>query len=146
MQPGVDYIGVGVGGLIVNEKDETLLMKRGLKSRNLIGYWNRPGGIIEFGENSRNAICREIREEFGVEVEILGAFGTDETFLTEEKQHWVSIQYVCRITQGNPKNMEPDKVDEIGWFPLTKLPEPHHATLALWAETYLREKNRFWKN
>src|SRR3989338_1504680 len=47
---GVDYIGVGVGVLIVNDKNETLLMKRGPKCRNLVGYWNRPGGTMEFGE------------------------------------------------------------------------------------------------
>ena len=146
MEPGVDYIGVGAGGLIVNKKDETLLMKRGAKSRNLVGYWNRPGGVLDFGEKSEDGLRREIREELGVEVEILGAFGTDETVLIQEKQHWISIQYVCHITKGIPKIMEPDKTDALGWFPLTNLPEPHHATLEHWAKTYLRERSRFWKN
>ncbi len=146
MQPGTDYIGVGAGGLIVNEKDETLLMKRGSKSRNLVGYWNRPGGVIEFWEKSEDALCREILEELDVEVEILGKLDTAESFLSDDKQHWISLQYVCRITKGTPKIMEPDKADELAWFPLMKLPEPCAPSLLICAQQYLKERNRFWKN
>src|SRR3989338_897504 len=102
IKPGVDYIGVGVGALIVNEKNETLLMKRGAKSRNLVGYWNKPGGVLEFGENPEDAVRREVLEEMGVEVEILGKLEGTASFLPKEKQHWVSLQFVCRITKGTP--------------------------------------------
>ncbi|MEK7615707.1 MAG: NUDIX hydrolase [Patescibacteria group bacterium] len=87
MEPGIDYIGVGVGALIVNEKDETLLMKRGPKSRNLIDYWNKPGGVLEFGENPDDAVYREVFEEMGVEIEILGKLESTASFLQKEKQH-----------------------------------------------------------
>lgn len=34
MKKGVDYIGVGVGAIILNDKGEVFLAKRGLKAKN----------------------------------------------------------------------------------------------------------------
>ncbi len=137
LQPGKDYVGVGVGVLIVNDKEETLLMKRGPKSRNLVGYWNKPGGTLEFGEKSEETAKREIKEELGVDIEILGKLETTEAFLEKDQQHWISIQYVAKIVGGTPRICEPDKTTEIAWFPLAKLPEPHSPTLGYSIQSYL---------
>src|SRR3989338_11686814 len=118
---GKDYIGVGCGALIVNDRGETLLLKR--KSRNEIGKWCKPGGTVEYGETVEDAVRREIKEEFGVEIELLEPLGFTNLFLPEEKEHWVAFHYLARIVKGEPKNMEPEKIEEIRWFPLDKLPE-----------------------
>jgi peptidase E len=40
MKKGIDYIGVGAGAMIFNEKGEVFLAKRGPKSRNEAGKWD----------------------------------------------------------------------------------------------------------
>lgn len=45
--------------------------------------------------------------------------------LTDEKQHWVPTCFIASIPAGQePKVMEPDKCDAMGWFGLDNLPEP----------------------
>ena len=65
---GCDCIGVGCGVFIINDKSETLLLKRSRKSKNEAGFWNKPGGAVEFGETIDDSIRREIREELDVEL------------------------------------------------------------------------------
>ena len=70
MKRGVDYIGVGVGAIIVDDKGRVFLAKRGAKAQNERGLWEFPGGAVEFGETLRDALKREIREEYGVTIEV----------------------------------------------------------------------------
>jgi 8-oxo-dGTP diphosphatase len=123
MKKGVDHIGVGVGAIIYDRDNRIFLAKRGKKSRNESGKWEFPGGCVEFGETLEHALAREIREEYGFEIEILSLLGVVNHILPEEKQHWVSPSFICRITMGTPVIREPDKCDEIGWFSLGHLPE-----------------------
>lgn len=42
--------------------------------------WQLPKGIIDEGESSKDAAVREVREEGGVEVELLEKLGTSQYF------------------------------------------------------------------
>lgn len=123
MKPGVDYIGVGCGALIINDKNETLLIKRGAKSKNQVGFWSKPGGAVEFGENVEDAVKREIMEELGIEIELVKFLGFTNHIIKEENQHWATFDFLAKIVRGEPKNMEPEKIEEIKWFNLENLPE-----------------------
>lgn len=138
MTPGIDYIGVGCGALIINDKNETLLLKRGKNSRNQAGYWSKPGGAVEFGEKIEDAIKREIKEELGAEIELIKLLGFTNHIMKEEKQHWLSVSYLAKIIKGEPENMEPDKHDEIGWFSFDNLPEKLTETTSELVEEYLK--------
>ncbi|MBI2889082.1 MAG: NUDIX domain-containing protein [Candidatus Liptonbacteria bacterium] len=140
MEPGKDYIGVGCGALIVNDCGETLLLKR--KNRNEIGMWCKPGGAVEYGETVEDAVRREVKEEFGVEIELLESLGFTNQILPAEKEHWVAFHYLARITKGKPRNCEPDKTKEFGWFPIDKLPEPLTQTTREPVEMYLKLYNK----
>ncbi len=138
MTPGIDYIGVGCGALIINDKNETLLLKRGAKSRNQAGFWSKPGGTVEFGEKIEDAIKREIKEEFGVDIELIKFLGFTNHIIKEENQHWLSVSYLARIIKGEPKNMEPEKHDEIGWFSFDDLPDKLTQTTGELIEEYVK--------
>ena len=47
MKPGLDFIGIGCGAFILNDKKEVLLSRRTALSRNEAGRWAVPGGKIE---------------------------------------------------------------------------------------------------
>lgn len=118
MKPGVDHIGVGVGAAILNDQGKLFIAKRGKKAKNERGKWEIPGGSVEFGETLEQALKREVKEEYGIEIEVLELLGVCDHFIPDEQQHWVSPTYLCKITKGTPKILEPDKCEEIGWFSL----------------------------
>jgi len=123
LKPGKDFVGVGVGVMIRNDAGEMLLGLRSSNSRNEAGKWTSPGGCVEFGETLENAVIRETREEFGIEVEVVGLLKLFNHLLPDEKQHWVNPLFEAKIVKGVPKIMEPDKILELKWFPLKNLPE-----------------------
>ncbi len=124
MKPGVDFIGVGVGAVIVDPLGRLFLAKRGEKAKNERGCWEFPGGSVEFGETLADALKREMREEYGVKILVGHLLDVVDHILPQENQHWVSPTYICRITRGEPRIIEPEKCAEIGWFAPSEVPEP----------------------
>ena len=118
MKPGIDYIGVGVGAAIFNSQGKLFITLRGKKAKNERGKWEIPGGSVEFGETFEQAIKREIKEEHAIEIEIIELLGICDHIIPDEKQHWVSPTYICKISKGTPRIVEPLKCAEIGWFTL----------------------------
>ena len=121
MKRGIDYIGVGIGAVIVNDEGKYLLTKRGGKAKNEKGKWEVPGGGIEFGENMHDAIKREVMEELGIEIEIFDHLPPVDHIIPDEGQHWITSGVISRITAGEPTIMEPEKCDEIGWFSIDEM-------------------------
>jgi mutator protein MutT len=114
---------VGVGAIIVDDDGRVFLAKRGPKAKNERGLWEFPGGSVEFGETLRDALAREIREEYGVTIEVGDLLTVTDHILPEENQHWVSPSYICRVIEGEPAILEPEKCSAIGWFALDEIPD-----------------------
>jgi 8-oxo-dGTP diphosphatase len=123
MKRGIDYIGVGVGAVIVNDQGQLFLARRGPQAKNERGLWEFPGGSVEFGETLADALRREIREEYGVEIEVGELLDVADHILPDEGQHWVSPSFICTITSGEPTIRETAKCTEIGWFALDEMPD-----------------------
>jgi 8-oxo-dGTP diphosphatase len=121
MEKGKDYIGVGVGAIIFNENKEILLLLR--KRPPEAGYWSIPGGKVELFETIEDTIKREVKEELNVETEIIELMGVTNHIVLEEGVHWVAPTFLVRILSGHIKNMEPEKHQDIKWFPVANLPE-----------------------
>ena len=123
MKRGIDYIGVGVGAIIVNNQGRLFLARRGPKAKNERGLWEFPGGSVEFGETMAAALQREIREEFGIEITVGKLLDVVDHILKAEGQHWISPTFLCAIAAGEPHIMEPEKCAEIGWFRPDEIPQ-----------------------
>lgn len=113
---GREVIGVGAGALLLNEKKQVLLSLRGPLAKNERGKWEIPGGQVEFGETLEEGLKREVKEELGIEIEIVEMLDVYNHILPDEHQHWVSPTFVCRIVKGKPTIMEPGKSDRVAWF------------------------------
>ena len=122
LKRGIDYIGVGVGAIIVDEDGRLFLSRRGQKAKNERGLWEFPGGSVEFGEKLADALQREMREEYGIEIVVGELLDVVDHILPEEGQHWVSPTFICRIASGEPTVKEPGKCAGIGWFAPDALP------------------------
>jgi len=130
MREGIDYIGVGVGAVIVNDKNKILLSKRGKDAKNEKGKWEYPGGSVEFGDTLRDTIKREIKEELGVEIELFEQLPSIDHFIPEENQHWITNAFIARIVKGVPQILEPDKCEEISWFSLEEIKKKQDLSIA----------------
>ena len=121
MKIGKDCIGVGVGAFILNDNNELLLQKRAVPAEK--GYWCIPGGRLEMFELLEDAVVRETKEETDLDVEVVKLMGICNHIIPDENVHWVSASYLCKIINGIPKIMEPDKATDMKWFNLDDLPE-----------------------
>ncbi|HET9946814.1 MAG TPA: NUDIX domain-containing protein [Patescibacteria group bacterium] len=148
MQKGIDYIGVGVGAAIFNTEGKVFITKRGPKAKNERGKWEIPGGGVEYGETFEKALKREIKEEHGVEIEVLELLGVCDHIIADEKQHWVSPTFICKITKGIPEILEPEKCSEFGWFSLSEAEKLDLSIVTKYDISILKKKypnGFFWK-
>ena len=129
LRRGIDHIGVSANAIIHDGHGKILLQKRGPKARDENGHWDVTGGAIEFGETIEEAIIREIREELctkPLEIRFLTVYDAHRIH-GDNKTHWVAITYIVRVDPKTVRIGEPNKVDELAWFSLNKLPSPMHS-------------------
>ncbi len=122
MRPGVDHPGVGCG-LVVRRADGKVLLLRRLKAPEA-GSWNIPGGKVDALEPSAEAARREAEEETGLKIGAVDLLCVTEEILPADGQHWVSLMYLARDFEGEPRLTEPDKLSDLGWFDPADPPEP----------------------
>lgn len=85
--------------------------------------WEYPGGGVEFGEQMKDNVVREIKEESGYEVEVVKLLQhiavEQQTQATFSYQVYL-VPYVCKITGGAP-SMSDEEVLELRWFDLDEV-------------------------
>jgi ADP-ribose pyrophosphatase YjhB (NUDIX family) len=83
----------------------------------LVGRFSLPGGAVEVGETLAEAALRELREEVGIEAEIIG-FNRHVEPITREggrvKAHFVIASFVGRWLAGEPRVSE--ETDAVLWI------------------------------
>lgn len=97
-------------GVVCLRGDKVLLIKRGTPPR--LGQWSLPGGRMELGETTVAAALRELKEETGVEAEILGLIDVVDGIFPARPgpdgtagaitRHYVLIDYAARWLAGEP--------------------------------------------
>ena len=110
---------VGAGAVII-KNGMTLLAKR--KGSHNEGMWGSAGGHVEFGESPIAAVKREAREELGIEIGNIKFIVC--LNMIKDGHHFVDISFTADLISGEPAAQEPDRIEEIGWFPLDNLPSP----------------------
>ena len=111
---------LGVGAIIVRE-ERVLLVRRA--NPPLQNEWSIPGGLVETGEMMKEAVVREVREETGLETEIVELVEVFERILRDQdlrvQYHFVLIDYLCRVIAGEAKAAS--DVSEVRWTKLEDL-------------------------
>ncbi|MDO1558418.1 NUDIX hydrolase [Brevundimonas sp. 2R-24] len=111
-------------GVVCFRGDEVLLIRRGSPPR--LGEWSLPGGRIEPDERLHDAALRELREETGVDAEIVGLVDVVDGLFPP--RHYVLIDYAARWLAGEPR--PGDDAAEARFFPLDAA-----LKAVAWAET-----------
>lgn len=98
---------IAVAGIVLNEKDEVLMVKTHNHG------WVFPGGQVEVGENVIDAVKREIMEETGIDVEVGEVFciasntGKYPGYNgVKEVPTKLMLDFTCKAKDGEPRPSE----------------------------------------
>jgi ADP-ribose pyrophosphatase YjhB (NUDIX family) len=118
---------VGVGGVVI-EDGRALLIRRGAPP--LQGEWSIPGGALKVGELLAEGVERELREETGLRVRVLGLLEVFDRIVRDDTgqpmYHFVILDYLCEKISGEARagsdalEVAWAAEDELGAFNLTE--------------------------
>jgi 8-oxo-dGTP diphosphatase len=108
---------VGAVCFIERSDGAVLLVRLSYRER-----WGVPGGLLKRGEAVADAARREVLEEVGLEVDLIG----EAAVVVDAPAQRVDVIYRARIAAGcdwqDARPMSPE-ILEIGWFSPNELPE-----------------------
>ncbi len=88
---------LSVTAAIIEQDDKILIAQRAKGSHK--GYWEFPGGKYEKDETGENAIIREIKEEFEVDIKVKEMLGT--VYHQYPDFFLVMDCFICEIINGD---------------------------------------------
>jgi len=101
------HILVAVGAVIEDDRGRILLVKhKGERGGYWQGKWICPGGELEFGEDIKEGIKREIKEETNLEVELVTPLVPFDRIVKIDGRtglHVIYIDYVASLVGGELK-------------------------------------------
>lgn len=126
---------------IIQENGKILVCKKIGKR-----YYFFPGGHVEYGEDTKKALAREIKEELGINIKKASFIGGSEHLFTEDgiKHHEINLIYHVRIDKLDIESKE----DHLQFFLFDKkqlveeniLPKVLKQAILKW----LKNKKDFW--
>jgi 8-oxo-dGTP diphosphatase len=129
--PVEDLRPVPAVGVICFRDDQVLLIRRGTPPKQ--GEWSLPGGRVEPGEPVRDAALRELKEETGVDAELVGLIDVVDAIFENRSgdlitRHYVLIDFVATWRKGDP--VAGDDAADARFFHLSDID-----SLDMWDET-----------
>lgn len=97
-----------------------LILKRASDDVQKPNIWEIPGGRLELGEDPREGIKRETKEETGIDIEILHPLNIRH-FIRADGQTITMLIFLCKALNGDIKIGEEHSSFE--WIPLEKSKE-----------------------
>jgi 8-oxo-dGTP diphosphatase len=95
-------------------RDDRVLLVRRARSPGK-GLYSLPGGRVEFGESLHTALHREVDEETGLRIEILGLAGWREVLpIASGGGHYLIMSFAARWASGEP--VLNDEHDDFKWL------------------------------
>lgn len=108
-----------VGAICLIERSDGALL---LVRHAYRGRWGFPGGLVKRQEDAADAARREVREEVGLDVELISG----PTVVVEPRPQRVDVLFRARVPDGvDPASARPVSAEivEARWFPPDALPE-----------------------
>ncbi len=121
---------VGVGVVVFGAGGKVMLVRRGKPPRQ--GQWSLPGGAQKLGETVFEAAAREVREETGLDVEVLGLVDVVDSIRNDDDgrvhYHYTLVDVFADARDGEPR--AGGDAAAAAWFAPADI-----AKLELWSET-----------
>lgn len=108
-------------GVVVRQGDKVLLVRRGRQPS--LNNWSIPGGAQNLGETLAEAAEREVLEETGATIEIVGLLGVVDMIDRDSRgairYHYTLVDFTARWISG--EIAPADDVREVTWASLRQL-------------------------
>jgi mutator protein MutT len=113
-----------IASYIVCKQGNSVLLQRRFQTGFNDGMYSLPAGHVEEGENFTHALCREIKEEIGIEPNL--AYTSVQHIMhrnSETERVYVDTYFVSEKWNGEVINCEPGKCDDLSWHDISNLPD-----------------------
>lgn len=130
---------VGVGVMLLRDGMVLLGRRRGSNGE---GEYAFPGGHLEFGESFDECARREVLEETGLGITNI-RFQFVANVTKYPGKHYAHIGLIAEWSDGEARNLEPEKNDDWDWYPIDNPPHPLFLYVSLAIESYKTGKNYF---
>ncbi len=111
---------LGVGGLVVSEENgirRALLIQRNQEPNR--GAWTIPGGFVASDETAEIAVLREIKEETGLDCELMGLVGYRNR--SDPRRNDSYVVFLLRTVGGTLINKPTDEITTAGFYSLEEM-------------------------
>lgn len=121
--------GIGIGVIIINDKNEILLLLRNSEAKladsdmHLEGTYTLPSGKVMLDETLVNAAIRKVKDETNLDI-----LKSDLKLISvaddvNNYAHYVTIGFIISKYEGNFKLKNGKEFTNFGWFNLNNLPD-----------------------
>lgn len=104
--------------IILNKNKEILFTERSLDDDFLPGYWELPGGAIDYGETPQQGLLREVKEECGLEIEIIKPIAANSYFIKDIQR--IEITFLCKAVNPAEVKLSHEHSD-YRWLKITEI-------------------------
>jgi 8-oxo-dGTP pyrophosphatase MutT (NUDIX family) len=122
---------IDLAAAIVMHRDHVLIVRRSMTEKFLPGVWSLPCGKVDAGENPRDAVLRELREETGLDGTVIRFAGTSPPFQSNfrgtavrnlQRNYVVQLRGPAARAQAWPKVELPDEeTQDFRWVPVDEI-------------------------
>jgi NAD+ diphosphatase len=111
-----------VGVILINPKGQIYLGKRARAPR--LGFWDMPGGFVDFHESAEDAARREIKEELNIEIDELELLCTFPNIYPVNKNdtYPLDIFLIAKVAADKIEPFEQEEFSEGRFFYRNELP------------------------
>lgn len=106
-------------GVVLNPAREVLLVRRAIDPWK--GYWALPAGYQEIDEGPEEALAREVLEEAGIGIRVLGLL--DLFYVGDDPRKPANVAVYLCTSETSLLAPCSDDVEAAAWFDLDRLPE-----------------------
>ena len=114
--------GLIVHALIMNAERSVLLIKRSETEDVLTGVWDIPGGTLEDGEDPKEGVLREVKEETNLEVKNLRLFHYTSSVDYGKNEQFVRLIFTGECASSDIR-LNPEDHDEYRWVLPDTIPD-----------------------
>ena len=120
-----EYHKITCAAYLIPEKDEKILLLRRSNTGYEDGKYSLVAGHVDKGESVIQTMVREAGEEAGIFIrpENLELAHIMHRMKKKENDERIDFFFRCRSWEGEIKNMEPHKCDDLSWFSPKAIPE-----------------------
>jgi len=113
---------VGVGAVVMNEKNEILVVQEKTGPAAGIDFWKYPTGMVDPGEDAAAAAVREVKEETGIDAEVVALIAFREAHMPKNST-WQSGQTNIFMTfllkpKSETIQMQEREIAKCEWLPI----------------------------